>query len=465
MNALPDYRIIDFFDWIQSDECTLGFVRECVFRARHNEKALEDLRPYAEKYIRQKRLDIISDELTASIKHYLIYRCGSQREIKRVERALWEERRKREVVRDSNGQIITMSLMLPCPAELSIELDFLEWLLNRRLDADDISKMPLAVFEKMASDYLNDKSGTVDKKQLSVLVDAYKIKNPQTIIDRIKELKSYYDISENKVEKYKSLGELFSRYSNPDIVKSLFLPLSSDNEFEGFIRKSWEDLNSLSKNYLDIYYSVNELSTSGYSIKDKFHSLNIPESALPCFVLWVSSIEKSKYIELRDLDYKEIFQIIQTIVEDIKQNKDFETVYRGAIKIAGEMRANHTPATYHNLNIINNGVAGHITGIATNTDISGGVTGSVNQGTFSRDIKKAVEQINSLSDLQEGQKRYLADILNDAKSSEEKQDETGKIICKEKFQAFIAGTGKVADKVISILANFATIAAFFGLSR
>lgn len=111
--------------------------------------------------------------------------------------------------------------------------------------------------------------------------------------------------------------------------------------FETFINDAWPDLNSLSKDYLDIFYSVKELVASGYDIKDKFRSLEVAEDALPCLVLWNDSLDNAKYVELRDLKYSEIFYLLQSIVQNIKVGNKFDVVYSKAVMMADEKRRSH----------------------------------------------------------------------------------------------------------------------------
>lgn len=63
MNALPDYIVIEFFNWIKSNESShlnIGYVRECVTRDRHTYSAMEDLASYAKKFIVQKRFKYLT---------------------------------------------------------------------------------------------------------------------------------------------------------------------------------------------------------------------------------------------------------------------------------------------------------------------------------------------------------------------------------------------------------------------
>ena len=70
MNALPDYMLIEFFDWIKTNENTrlnIGFVRECVMRDKYTNSAMDALTPYAQEFIVQKNLAIEAWELVESM--------------------------------------------------------------------------------------------------------------------------------------------------------------------------------------------------------------------------------------------------------------------------------------------------------------------------------------------------------------------------------------------------------------
>ena len=94
VNALPDYMLIEFFNWIKINDNTrlnIGFVRECVMRDKHTNSAMEDLTPYAKEFIIQKGLDIKAWELIESMRAYLTYRYADEESTKRVEKSLWSE--------------------------------------------------------------------------------------------------------------------------------------------------------------------------------------------------------------------------------------------------------------------------------------------------------------------------------------------------------------------------------------
>lgn len=346
MNALPDYIVIDFFDWIKSNESfslNIGYVRECVMRDRHTYSAMEDLTPYAKKFIIQKNLNIEPYELIESIRFYLIYYYADEKLTKRVEKSLWYESvrksGKSNLKINSNNDVI-MPMLVSVPTALNIEIEFLEWLLKQELDAYDIAKMPMCVFEKLAEDFSIDVKGKIDNDLLSELLHDFKRNSLECFLEKLQRLISLNTFG-GDTKKYKSIAELFCRYSNPNIIKCFFLPLAQDKMFETFINDAWPDLNSLSKDYLDIFYSVKELVASGYDIKDKFRSLEVAEDALPCLVLWNDSLDNAKYVELRDLKYSEIFYLLQSIVQNIKVGNKFDVVYSKAVMMADEKRRSH----------------------------------------------------------------------------------------------------------------------------
>lgn len=350
MEALPDYMLIEFFNWIKTSEnmrLNIGFVRECVMRDKHTNSAMDDLTPYAEEFIIQKGLDIEAWELVESMRAYLTYRYTDKESTKRVERSLWSEspnNKDSSHIKINGNENTLKHMMTAVPVPLHTAIEFLEWLLEQEIGADEVYKMPMCVFEQLAKEFLIENNGVINGDLLTYLRHEVKDKNPKSFLEKLKRLISLNTFGKD-TEKYKNIAELFGRYSNPCIMKCFFLPLAQDKMFEKFISNSWSDLNSLSKNHLDIFYSVRELSTSGYDIKDKIRSLDVAEDALPCLVLWVNSLETAKCVELRDLEYKEIFRLLQSIVQNIKVGDAFDVVYSKAVIMANDLRREHKNVT------------------------------------------------------------------------------------------------------------------------
>lgn len=82
---------------------------------------------------------------------------------------------------------------------------------------------------------------------------------------------------------------------------------------------------------------------------------------------------------------------------------------------------------------------------------------------FNDQIPHLIQKISEMTELQQVQKDFLNGVMQEAKDANAKNDEGKKKSVKDRFNAFLAGAGTVAEKVISVVADFASIATFFGI--
>jgi hypothetical protein len=216
-----------------------------------------------------------------------------------------------------------VKFMMMADVKLSLEIDFLDWLLSNKNKPMDLQKMPLDVFELLVDEYCTteDKSSN-DKRKL---IKAFKQTDPASLARKLVAV-----LSNTQSKKMKDFGYIYDRYSSPNIkFRCLFLTLAADaEEFNKFIKKYWIDLNSLSENYLDIYYSETDYrKSSGYEIKNMIKSIsnNMP-SNLPCILLWEKSIKDACMIDIKDLSNQNIFRLISSIVDMIKDGQPLNLI-------------------------------------------------------------------------------------------------------------------------------------------
>ncbi|GHU77041.1 hypothetical protein AGMMS49992_23840 [Clostridia bacterium] len=100
---------------------------------------------------------------------------------------------------------------------------------------------------------------------------------------------------------------------------------------------------------------------------------------------------------------------------------------------------------------------------ASQNKVQGNMT--IEIGDFGNDVEKAIAIIESFTEVEKHYRDSLISLVNEANNAVQKQDEEAKASCKSKFNGFITFAGKAVDKVLSALANVATIATFFGLSK
>jgi len=83
---------------------------------------------------------------------------------------------------------------------------------------------------------------------------------------------------------------------------------------------------------------------------------------------------------------------------------------------------------------------------------------------FSDEVNEAKKIINDIMQLEEREKKYLIEIIQDAQNATKNNNEDKKASCKRSFVSFIRGLSNAANEaVLPALANLATIAAFFGI--
>ncbi|WP_298911350.1 hypothetical protein [uncultured Nostoc sp.] len=138
-------------------------------------------------------------------------------------------------------------------------------------------------------------------------------------------------LSRSRNKDYINTGrKTFNRY-NTVKLHGIFLFLSS-GDFPTFIEEHWEDLNYLTGNHIDIYYSQEDLKNrvSGHRILSSFKSLNIEVSSLPALVVWQDSLEDAKTITLDKLPHEEIVKALQHFVQAVKDGKAIEEVIKSS---------------------------------------------------------------------------------------------------------------------------------------
>ncbi len=471
MQALPDYMLIDFFDWIRTSKIiNIGLVRGCVFMDKYTNTALYDLTPYAEEFINQKGLKVEARNLLESMRAYLTYCDRDKESTELVEEALWSESSNNmngahKMINEDEDTLIKMMTAVPVSPHTAME--FLEWLLRQELSAEDVYKMPMCVFEKLVKEFLAENNEVISSDMLTYLRQEIKDKSPNTFLHTLKKYLNL-NIFGKDTEKYKTMVDLFGRYSNPGIMKCFFLPLAQDKMFEKFIRESWNDLNSLSRDYLDIFYSDKELATSGYDIKNKLRSLDVGEDVLPCLVLWTNTLNTAKCVELRELEYKEIFHLLQSIVQNIKVGDTFDEVYSKAVEKANDLRKGYsrviqdldersTIMNQTNYNITNSSIVGSQIG-TQNSQLN------FSQSDFSDEINQAISEIKNITELSAENMKSIIMLLQQIDDAVKEDNKEAQAEAKFTLRGILKGIGNTGTKVVGVLSGLTNLAKFFGYS-
>lgn len=343
--------------------------------------------------------------------------------------------------------------------DLHIESDFLEWLIKTNGEPIDIRKMPLSVFEKIADKFKIDCNKS--NKDRDKLIKSFKQKDLIVLSEKLLTV-----LPIKTARRAKDLGYIIERYQDKNIpYKCLIMPLQADSkEYVDLIEKRWEDIHYLSGNYLDIYYSAVDYGKSGYEIMNQINF--IPDrlkAKVPVIVIWNTDLNNAQGIDINRLNNADIFDVIRTIVNSIKNKNSLSKIVEEANQMTKKLREEHRAINYNTIN--NNGtITGNVAAVNYGV-MSASIAEEIYDIKLINEIEKARKIIESFEDINEIQKQRLLSIMDETKSAvelnvDEKQKES-----KKNFKDAICFMGNLGVKLISALSGLTNLLKFFGFSQ
>ena len=347
----------------------------------------------------------------------------------------------------------------------SDEINFLEWILRRESNLS-FESMPSEVFDTLIEEYAH--SNGIEPKIIEKLKKEYYHIGWATVFKRIQR---WFKLERKRPQK--SLADVMERYlSKQAKYNCIILPLA-DNEshaqFKRLIKDEWLNLNDLSGDLLDIYYSESDIGKTGYDIAMRIQSLpdDLRKTA-PSIILWKDTITEAKAIQTDCLSAVQIRNTIQTIVQQIEKGKDFNTIVQEAEKTVKKQEALNHGVTYFDISGEKNAV---VTGNTGNTIVNQGDNSTFGDITLYhnedkellQEIKEAIYAINNSEEIDEDSKEQLVSIMKDAEKAEIENCDEKRSDTKKAFGYVKAFLFKAAPALVSTLANLTRIATFFGL--
>lgn len=354
--------------------------------------------------------------------------------------------------------------MIPATNDVSAEINFAEWVLQNLGRTPSFDRMPSAAFDELVDEYIQATgNGENERKKLR---DAYYQTGWTSVFRRIKrriKQEGGYD---------QDFSHMINRYlSHGAKYKCIILMLAdsdSQAEYQRIIKDEWQNLNDLSGDALDIFYSESHIGTSGYAIAKRIKSLpNRITSSAPSLVIWKNKLSEAKAVSIEGLNAKQIRTIVQTIVRQINENQDLDSIIREANKTVKEEQALNHGVTHNEINIGTNAKGNAV--VQANVLVGQGkVTnnGSITQNTegFAEEILKAIQAIKGSKELDKAQKDVLVSIMEDAKAANNEGSKEKKAAVKKAFGYIKGFLVKDAPALIGALANLTKVASFLGIN-
>lgn len=349
------------------------------------------------------------------------------------------------------------------------DISFIEWTLNREKDIS-FDTMPSIIFDELIEEY--SRCVNVEPKDIVVLKHHYYCTGWSDIFEKIKQCFTF-----RWARPQRNLAYVMDRYlSHRAKYNCVVLPLAdkeSKKQFSKLIKDEWKNLHDLSGNELDIFFCETDIGKTGYDIAKRLRSL--PESlrkTAPSIILWKDAIKQAKAISTDGLDAVQIRNTIKTIVQQIQEGNDLETIIQEAEKTVKKQEAMNNGVTYNEFsggkNVVVMGNTGNTFvnqgGSAKFGDISMGNTVNKNTCEFLHELEEAIFSIKNSNEIEAESKEQLISIMEDAKQAEIENSDEKRSMAKKAFGYVKGFLVKSAPVLISTLANLTKIAGFFGLS-
>lgn len=373
-----------------------------------------------------------------------------------------------------NDQVFDYNLFLrrgtKSPENLAQTLEFLQWLQHEEPEIKMPGSIPSTELKGLALQFCEESgynNGESFSKEVNKWLTGKGSNQITNSIARFLKLNNPSDESNSLPEQLNPLD----RY-NTVSFHALFLFLSSDKFIPNFIKTHWRDLNHLTGNDLDIYFSQKDLSkqTSGYEIINNLKSVPLPDNPLPTLLLWEDRLENNYMIPLQGLDYEGIIEVVQTVIQAIRNQYTIENIVKCGKSRSIELKNEHEDEI-----LIREGGIKSMKKVVIQGDVIGTVIGSgsikdsiaikVEKEThlekmltaediiIIKDIKDALmdKEIKGIEDSKriEGV-LYLARIVEAKNKSDQEENLAG-------WKRWLDSLGERSKNVLSVLADLVTV--------
>ena len=344
-------------------------------------------------------------------------------------------------------------------AGLDLELDFLEWLISTNTDPIDFRKIPIKSFVSLAERYrLATNKSPVDVKKL---IKSFKQSDVLALFQKIMVV-----TPQKRIKHAKDLGYIIDRYQDKNIPFKCFIVPRQESfmDYEELITNRWDDLHHLSKNYLDIYYAETDYGRSGYEIINQMNYIpNHLKTKAPTIIIWENDMSKAQGVDINRLDNDDVVDVVECIVNCIRENKTFDVIIKEANVMSDKLREAHRAVTNNNISISGGTITGNVAA-ENNGFMYSSESQSQDTLKLMNELKAVKKIIQDFTELNDYQKSRLNSIVEDSMKAIKTNSEEKKEQSKKRFKDALLFLGTMGSKLVSALSDFAQVITFFGLS-
>src|ERR1035437_2193495 len=307
------------------------------------------------------------------------------------------------------GQDPHVMRLMACVSDMSENLaqslQFLEWFHERHPQLDIAGDIPVEKLIDLIRDFCEAQGYSNVGSFTKVVLKCFRGEGNQPLARRFWD---YIARTFRGARHMESSNALFKRYAKVK-AHGIFFFLAT-GRFPDFIEAHWVDLNALTGDTIDVYYSAEDLKfRSGYESLEEFKHLRVETTALPALVLWTKSFKDAVAIALGELPHEDIVSVVKRVVQGIKSGQALPEVAEAANawiqKRQRELRL--ISADFHETKIIING---------GETIMGDQIKQNINGGTFYGPVAAKMEHCTTIIGQQanDQRKQLLAELQRTA---------------------------------------------------
>jgi hypothetical protein len=223
--------------------------------------------------------------------------------------------------------------LLTISGELEISF-FIDWLSHNHPEIDLLANIPDDVLKGLVVEIFEEqkeyKRFAADDPE-SILQQLIKLKKGDYYREHFEKLMERSVRIKKRNRSYIETIDPLDRYRTVPL-HGIFLYSSQYDYIQKYIIKNWGALSSMSGDYCDIYFSIDQLDyeTDAFDVIDQIKDFRgIDIAKLPGILFWGKDSSNNYFLSFKNFDEKNITELLFTVFQQIRKSPNLKSIKRG----------------------------------------------------------------------------------------------------------------------------------------
>lgn len=315
MKTIPDIILIDFCEWLKQQieiKHTVGSI-SFIFKGR-NVRLLEHC---AKLYLDSYENNELQKKNIASA---IVPNINASEMIECLIDSFSREPSNENILIEGNN--ISDHNNAHNKPDLTLEAEFLEWLISKYEQPINIENLSIREFNRLANFFRVEYQK--NENDIQKLTFSFKHMHQYVLADKL-----LGNIPQKTLNKAEKLGYVWGKHYNRSAkFRCLIIPNKKDSlAFIDAFESRWEHLHNLSYDYLNIIFSKADYTKSGSEIKNQIHYISDDLKKLaPAVIIWDEKILNAQRICISNLDINKLHMVIECIINTIREESNIDKI-------------------------------------------------------------------------------------------------------------------------------------------